>query len=158
MLYFYRLYSVFAKYTLCILRGKTCFTPTSHPGVKDTFGPQRPLLYFANTDFSCTAASRDVPSRLDVDRHIHNGKSFVNTVRKRFPEARSGSVPRGTDALARRGGNRLPFCLSTKKQSAAADCFFVEIEGLEPSLTEPESVVLPLHHISIGTANVQLFC
>ena len=26
---------------------------------------------------------------------------------------------------------------------------FVEIEGLEPSLTEPESVVLPLHHISI---------
>ena len=25
----------------------------------------------------------------------------------------------------------------------------VEIEGLEPSLTEPESVVLPLHHISI---------
>ena len=27
--------------------------------------------------------------------------------------------------------------------------FFVEIEGLEPSLTEPESVVLPLHHISI---------
>lgn len=41
---------------------------------------------------------------------------------------------------------------------------FVEIEGLEPSLTEPESVVLPLHHISIsvpffrnGTANLQLF-
>ena len=38
---------------------------------------------------------------------------------------------------------------------------FVEIEGLEPSLTEPESVVLPLHHISIwlplfefGTAKV----
>ena len=27
--------------------------------------------------------------------------------------------------------------------------FFVEIEGFEPSLTEPESVVLPLHHISI---------
>ena len=27
--------------------------------------------------------------------------------------------------------------------------YFVEIEGLEPSLTEPESVVLPLHHISI---------
>ena len=26
----------------------------------------------------------------------------------------------------------------------------VEIEGLEPSLTEPESVVLPLHHISMG--------
>ena len=25
----------------------------------------------------------------------------------------------------------------------------VEIEGLEPSLTEPESVVLPLHHISM---------
>ena len=25
----------------------------------------------------------------------------------------------------------------------------VEIEGFEPSLTEPESVVLPLHHISI---------
>ena len=41
---------------------------------------------------------------------------------------------------------------------------FVEIEGFEPSLTEPESVVLPLHHISIsvpffrnGTANLQLF-
>ena len=40
----------------------------------------------------------------------------------------------------------------------------VEIEGLEPSLTEPESVVLPLHHISIwlpfdfGTANVRMFC
>ena len=39
----------------------------------------------------------------------------------------------------------------------------VEIEGLEPSLTEPESVVLPLHHISIsrtfpnGIANLQLF-
>ena len=36
----------------------------------------------------------------------------------------------------------------------------VEIEGLEPSLTEPESVVLPLHHISMaqnGTANVRLF-
>ena len=37
----------------------------------------------------------------------------------------------------------------------------VEIEGLEPSLTEPESVVLPLHHISIcpanGTANVRHF-
>ena len=27
--------------------------------------------------------------------------------------------------------------------------YLVEIEGLEPSLTEPESVVLPLHHISI---------
>ena len=26
---------------------------------------------------------------------------------------------------------------------------YVEIEGFEPSLTEPESVVLPLHHISI---------
>ena len=25
----------------------------------------------------------------------------------------------------------------------------VEIEGLEPSLTEPDSVVLPLHHLSI---------
>ena len=25
----------------------------------------------------------------------------------------------------------------------------VEIEGFEPSLTEPESVVLPLHHISM---------
>ena len=41
----------------------------------------------------------------------------------------------------------------------------VEIEGLEPSLTEPESVVLPLHHISIwlpflnfGTAKVLMFC
>ena len=44
-------------------------------------------------------------------------------------------------------------------------CLFVEIEGFEPSLTEPESVVLPLHHISmypinaalghIGTANVR---
>ena len=31
----------------------------------------------------------------------------------------------------------------------AIGLFFVEIEGLEPSLTEPESVVLPLHHISI---------
>ena len=30
---------------------------------------------------------------------------------------------------------------------------FVEIEGLEPSLTEPESVVLPLHHISIFFAS-----
>ena len=42
---------------------------------------------------------------------------------------------------------------------------FVEIEGLEPSLTEPESVVLPLHHISVfgshfefGTAKVGMFC
>ena len=30
-----------------------------------------------------------------------------------------------------------------------ADYHFVEIEGFEPSLTEPESVVLPLHHISM---------
>ena len=26
----------------------------------------------------------------------------------------------------------------------------VEIEGLEPSLTEPESVVLPLHHLALN--------
>ena len=39
--------------------------------------------------------------------------------------------------------NQLSYPAMTLRQN------FVEIEGLEPSLTEPESVVLPLHHISI---------
>lgn len=34
----------------------------------------------------------------------------------------------------------------------------VEIEGLEPSLTEPESVVLPLHHISMSAVNFKRDC
>ena len=34
--------------------------------------------------------------------------------------------------------------------------YLVEIEGLEPSLTEPESVVLPLHHISIWLPSLNL--
>ena len=34
---------------------------------------------------------------------------------------------------------------------------FVEISGLEPELREPESLVLPLHHISvIWTANIEV--
>ena len=37
--------------------------------------------------------------------------------------------------------------LSYPAMTVSQNC--VEIEGLEPSLTEPESVVLPLHHISI---------
>ena len=40
--------------------------------------------------------------------------------------------------------------ISQKTRRCAPGCKFVEIEGFEPSLTEPESVVLPLHHISIG--------
>ena len=50
---------------------------------------------------------------------------------------------------------------SLNKKKLSSDSFFVEIEGLEPSLTEPESVVLPLHHISMSpylrTAKIQLF-
>ena len=34
----------------------------------------------------------------------------------------------------------------------------VEIEGFEPSLTEPESVVLPLHHISMSAVNFKRDC
>ena len=33
--------------------------------------------------------------------------------------------------------------------------YFVEIRGFEPLQTEPKSVVLPLHHISIPGAKIQ---
>lgn len=33
----------------------------------------------------------------------------------------------------------------------------VEISGLEPELAEPKSVVLPLHHTSVPSANLSIF-
>lgn len=36
-----------------------------------------------------------------------------------------------------------------KHSTAFATLFFVVLEGLEPSLAEPESDVLPLHHKTI---------
>ncbi|MBQ9463439.1 MAG: hypothetical protein IJU68_07275 [Bacteroidales bacterium] len=41
---------VLAKYTLQLLLQKTFLTPGLNEGVKNTFCPQRPFLYFANTD------------------------------------------------------------------------------------------------------------
>ena len=52
--------------------------------------------------------------------------------------------------------------MSAKNKSANADeqriCgLFVVPGGLEPPLTEPKTVVLPLHHRTIVTAKVRLF-
>lgn len=42
--------TVFAKYTLRLRKQKTFFTPGWEVGVKVTLGPQRPILFFANTE------------------------------------------------------------------------------------------------------------
>ena len=50
--------------------------------------------------------------------------------------------------------------MSATKKSRSCDRLIVcvEIPGFEPGQTEPKSVVLPLHHISIPVAKIQYFC
>ena len=42
------------------------------------------------------------------------------------------------------------FCRLMPKPLGQPDICFVKVSGLEPKLTEPKSVVLPLHHTSIS--------
>ena len=55
-----------------------------------------------------------------------------------------------------RGRRETPLWMSSakKKNLRDGDSFFVAKLGLEPRQTEPESVVLPLHHLAIS--NIRL--
>ena len=87
------------------------------------------------------------PFRLRHKDSAHFIRAILSACGGRYIQAAASASP--TLFFASKGFESELSALRRKNQALRARLLVVEIEGFEPSLTEPESVVLPLHHISI---------
>ena len=118
----------------------------------DIFWRGLPKMRVTVSEFSLFGNKRGVVcSRKPEFPPFGNKGGAVCSQRAEFPKLGNiGGVVCSREPEIPRSGNILhPLSASTKKAAHWAAFFIVEIPGFEPGQTEPKSVVLPLHHISI---------